>query len=111
MVNVPSPPSAPEGLLGLADGSELTLAWQNTLAGGTPTGIVLDVAGDRTDSIELPFTDRFSFSAVPTGTYTFSVRAVNAVGSSSGFQRRHIDVPWNMFAAGYADRVFSLEKR
>jgi Fibronectin type III domain len=82
VVNVPSPPSAPEGLLGLADGSDLTLAWQNTLAGGIPTGIVLDVAGDRTDSIELPLTDRFSFSGVPTGTYTFSVRAVNADGSS-----------------------------
>ncbi len=82
-VNVPSPPSAPAGLLGLADGSELTLAWQNTLGGGTPTGFVLDVAGDRTDSIELPLTDRFSFSGVPTGTYTFSVRAVNAVGRSS----------------------------
>ena len=83
VVNVPSPPSAPEGLLGLADGSELTLAWQNTLAGGTPTGIVLDVTGDQTVPIHLPpSTDRFSFSGVPTGTYTFSVRAVSEVGSS-----------------------------
>ncbi len=78
-INVPSPPT---GLLGLADGSTATLVWRNTLAGGAPTAIVLDVTGDRTESFSLPLTDRFSFTGVPPGTYTVALRAINASGSS-----------------------------
>ncbi len=39
-VGVDGPPSPPIGLLGLADGDFLALAWQNTFAGGAPSGIV-----------------------------------------------------------------------
>jgi hypothetical protein len=77
------PPSAPTGLLGLADGSRVTLIWQNTFSGGAPTGIVLDVSGDTTGSIPLPLTDRFASGGVPPGTYTVTARAVNSFGSSS----------------------------
>jgi hypothetical protein len=78
----PIPPSPPTNLLGHGHGSELTLAWQNTFAGGTPTGIMLDVSGDQSASIALSLVDRFSFSSVPPGTYTFAVRAFNAHGPS-----------------------------
>ena len=76
-VNLAAQPSAPIGLLGLTDGSELVLAWQNTFAGGTPSGITLEVSGDQTISHPLSLTNRFSFSSVPPGTYTFAVREVN----------------------------------
>jgi hypothetical protein len=76
-------PSAPTGLLGLADGSTVSLTWQNTFGGGTPSGIVIDVTGDAIGSIPLPLTDRFTTPHVPPGTYTAVVRAVNASGSSA----------------------------
>jgi Domain of unknown function (DUF1929)/Bacterial Ig domain len=80
-VNVPQLPSAPTNLLGVVNGSSLGLAWINTFAGGAPTTIALDVAG--AGSILLPGeTDRFEFPDVPAGTYTLSVRAINAAGSS-----------------------------
>ena len=82
-VGVPGPPSPPTGLLGLADGDVLTLAWQNTVAGGAPLGIFLDVTGDQLESIPMPVTERFSHSGVPAGTYTFAIRASNGSGVSS----------------------------
>ena len=82
-VNVPLPPSAPAGLLGLVVGDTLSLAWRNTLAGGPPTARILDVTGAATLSVPLGLTDTFSFAGVPPGTYTFAVRAVNGVGSSA----------------------------
>ncbi len=57
-VNVPGLPSAPTDLLGLADGSDLTLAWRNTLRGGTATGVELDVSGAKSGSFPLPLTER-----------------------------------------------------
>jgi hypothetical protein len=83
-VGVDGPPSPPIGLLGLADGDFLALAWQNTFAGGAPSGMVLDVSGDRSEHRQLPpLTDQFSFSGVPPGTYTFALRAFNDSGESS----------------------------
>jgi titin len=83
-VGVPGPPSAPTNLLGFADGGHLALAWQNTFTGGAPSDIVLDVSGDRSESFPLGgVNERFSFAAVPPGTYTFAVRAVNVMGPSS----------------------------
>ncbi len=83
-VGVPGLPSAPTNLLGLTDGGHLALAWQNTFTGGAPSDIFLDVSGDRSESFPLGgVNERFSFSAVPSGTYSFAVRAVNAIGTSS----------------------------
>ena len=79
-VNTAATPSAPADLLGLVNGSSLTLAWRNTFAGGTPTSLVLDVAGATTLALPLGVTDTFSFNGVPPGTYTFAVRASNAAG-------------------------------
>jgi hypothetical protein len=81
-VGVPLPPSAPTGLLGLADGSTLSLVWQNPSTGGAPTGIILDVTGSVTDSFPLPLSDRFTFAGVPAGTYNLAVRAFNTGGIS-----------------------------
>ena len=81
-VNVPGPPPPPANLLGLANNSSLHLTWRNSPAGATPTGITLDVTGPVTTSLFLPPSESFSFSGVLPGTYTFAVRATNAVGSS-----------------------------
>ena len=51
-VNVPQPPSAPTGLLGLADAANLVLSWQNGTIGGAPTSIILvsHRCGDAVDA-------------------------------------------------------------
>ena len=82
-VNLPVPPSAPANLLGLVVGNTLNLAWTPTFGGGVPTNVILDVSGAVTGSAPLGPTDTFSFPGVPAGTYTLSVRAVNASGSSA----------------------------
>lgn len=78
----PAPPSAPANLLGMVNGSALALAWRNTFTGGVLTDIVLDVSGSLVGSIPLGVSDAFQFPSVPSGTYTMSVRATNAAGSS-----------------------------
>lgn len=81
-VNVPVAPSAPANLIGLVNGSSVVLAWRNTFAGGAPGGLVLDVSGALDASLPLGLTDSFQFDGVPGGSYTLSLRAVNAAGSS-----------------------------
>ena len=81
-INAPTAPSVPANLLGLASGSTVSLAWRNTFGGGMPTSLVLDVTGSLNTSLPLPMGDTFTFNGVPDGTYTFSLRAVNAVGTS-----------------------------
>jgi hypothetical protein len=82
-VNVPQPPSAPANLLGAVNGTTLHLAWRNTYGGGAPTGLILDVTGAVTISLPLGLGDSFTFAGVPPGTYTLSLRAVNAGGVSA----------------------------
>jgi subtilisin-like proprotein convertase family protein len=82
-VNVPVMPAAPTGLLGLVNGSNVTLAWRNLYAGGPPSTVVLDVSGAAVLSMPLGRTEAFSFVGVPPGTYTLSVRAMNAGGIST----------------------------
>lgn len=81
-VNVPAPPQAPNNLLGLVDGTSLTLAWQNAVNGLPATGNVLDVTGPITTSLNLPASERFQYPRVPAGTFTFAVRTANANGTS-----------------------------
>jgi hypothetical protein len=81
-VGVPAPPGAPMNLVGLATGSALSLTWHNSYEGGEPTAVVLDVVGPITTSIPLGLVNTMTYGEVPPGTYTFTVRAVNAVGSS-----------------------------
>jgi subtilisin-like proprotein convertase family protein len=81
-VNVPVPPAAPAGLLGLVNGSGVTLAWKNVFAGGPPSTVILDVTGAAALSMSLGNTETFSFAGVPPGTYTLSLRGANAGGAS-----------------------------
>lgn len=81
-VNVPVPPSAPEGLVAGAGGNALNLVWRNTFGGGPATGMTLDVSGTVTASLPMGLTDTFSVPFVPDGTYTFAVRQTNGAGSS-----------------------------
>jgi hypothetical protein len=81
-VNVPAIPSAPDNVLALVNGNNLSLAWKNTFAGGEPTSIVLDVTGSAVASLPLGMVDSTTFNGVPAGTYNLSLRAINSVGSS-----------------------------
>ncbi|MEZ5291163.1 MAG: choice-of-anchor C family protein [Vicinamibacterales bacterium] len=81
-VRVAIPPSAPANLLGLVNGSTVSLAWTNTFRGGAPTGIGLTVSGAVNTAVPLGLGDTFSVAGVPPGTYTFAVAATNAAGSS-----------------------------
>jgi hypothetical protein len=81
-VNLPVLPSAPANLLGLVNGSSLTLAWRNTFAGGAPTSFILDVSGTIVGSLALGASDTATFQTVPSGTYTLALRARNAAGAS-----------------------------
>ncbi len=76
-------PNAPTNVQGAVKGSQLWLAWRNTFTGGTPTSLMLDVTGAVTTTMPLPLTETFTVPAVPRGTYTFRLRAVNAAGASS----------------------------
>lgn len=80
-VSVPLVPSAPAHLLGLVNGSTVTLAWQNTYAGGAPSSFLLDVTGPATTSIPLAFGDTVTFANAPEGRYALALRAVNAAGA------------------------------
>lgn len=81
-VDIPTAPSAPTGLAGLANGSSLELSWRNTFAGGAPANIVLEVSGAVTGSVNLGSAESFTLNGVPPGTYTFTVRATNGSGAS-----------------------------
>jgi Tol biopolymer transport system component len=92
-VDVPIPPSAPANLLGLVNGSTLSLAWTNTYVGGAPTSLILDVAGSLTTAVPLGIGDSVSFAGVPPGTYTLTLRAINAGGSSGPSTAATLTVP------------------
>jgi Hydrazine synthase alpha subunit middle domain len=81
-VNVPTPPDAPTNLTGNAVGSRLQLAWTTAASGGTPTALLLNVAGAMSLTVPLAPGQSFSYPAVPPGTYTLSVAAQNATGTS-----------------------------
>ena len=92
-VNVPVPPSAPDGLLAAVSGSSLSLAWRNTFGGGEPASMLLDVTGSFQGSIPLAVTSPVSFPVVPGGTYTLSLRASNAGGASGPSNAVTVTVP------------------
>jgi len=81
-VNAFVAPSAPANLIGLVNGSTLTLAWTNTYAGGAPVRLWLGVGGAFYGGFYLNLADTFSFAGVPPGTYTLALWAQNAAGNS-----------------------------
>jgi Fungalysin metallopeptidase (M36)/Bacterial Ig domain len=108
-VIVPQVPSPPTNLLGVVNGSTLGLAWINTFEGGAPTSIALDVSG--MGSILLPAqTDRFEFPSAPAGTYTLSVRAINAAGASGASNPVTLTIPGPCTGAPLAPANFLASK-
>jgi len=81
-VNVPTPPSPPADLVALVNGSSLALTWRPTFLGGAATAHVLNVTGSMNASLPLGGGNSFTFNGVPGGTYTLSVSASNAGGTS-----------------------------
>lgn len=92
-VNVPVPPSPPAGLLGLVNGSTVSLAWKNTFGGGAPTALLLDVSGSLAGTLSLPLTDYITVPGVSPGTYTLSLRATNGAGTSGSSNSVTLTVP------------------
>ena len=78
--------SGPDGaanLLGVGQRLEPRAVVAQHFGGGAPTSLhSRRQRRDATASIPLPVTETFSFAGVPPGTYTFSVRAINAAGTS-----------------------------
>ncbi|MFN2447583.1 MAG: proprotein convertase P-domain-containing protein [Vicinamibacterales bacterium] len=92
-VNVPAAPSAPTNFQSALTGTTVGLAWRNTFTGGAPTSLVLDVTGSAITTIPLGLTESAAFTGVPGGTYTVSLRAVNATGSSTPSNSLTLTIP------------------
>ena len=82
-INAALKPNAPTNVQGAVKGSALWLAWRNSFTGGTPQSLMLDVTGAATVSLPIPLSESFSLPGIPTGTFTFRLRAMNAAGASS----------------------------
>jgi Tol biopolymer transport system component len=84
-VNVMLPPSPPAGVLAVLNRSALTIVWRNTFEGGVPGSLRLDVTGPTIGpfSVPLPLAETISFSDVPPGIYTVTLRALNGAGASA----------------------------
>lgn len=109
-VNVPAPPSAPANLLGLVNGSALSLSWMNTASGGVPSRIVLDASGSFVGSLTLPVSETTTFNGVPPGTYTLSLRAQNNSGMSSSSNSVTLSVPASCSGAPGTPQSFAATK-
>jgi hypothetical protein len=109
-VNVAQPPSAPDPLLGLVNGSTAHLAWKGTFGGGPPTGYVLEVSGAGQGSIVLGAIDHAAFASVPPGSYTLVLRATNAAGSSPPTAPISLSVPGACGGAPQAPAGLWLER-
>jgi YVTN family beta-propeller protein len=83
VVGVSALPSTPANLLGVVNGSTVSLAWRNTFEGGAPTDLLLHVTGSLGATLLLPVVDSVTVAAVPNGTYTLNLRAANATGASA----------------------------
>jgi YVTN family beta-propeller protein len=83
VVGVPALPSTPASLLGVANGSTVSLAWRNTYEGAAPTDLLLHVTGSLGATLLLPVVDSVTVAGVPPGTYTLNLQAANASGGSA----------------------------
>lgn len=92
-VRVPAPPSAPQHLLALVDGSDVALSWTNTFAGGVPESLWLVVSGGIDAVAPMAVVETLAFGGVPPGTYVVQVVAVNASGVSAPSNPVTLTVP------------------
>jgi len=105
-----SGPTAPRSLSAYGRGSSVVLTWRNTFGGGEPTGITVDVTRDgaRLATIPMPLGDTWSHDAVPAGTYAFTVRATNAVGTSGSSNSVTVTFPLSGCSAPRAPASLSV---
>lgn len=94
-VTVPSlctgAPSMPANFLAFVTNGQLGLLWDPPSTGAAPQGYLLTVSGGWSGSVSV--TSRFTVVPVPAGTYTFSVQAVNACGSSAATPMQTVTIP------------------
>jgi uncharacterized protein (DUF1800 family) len=104
-----SGPTAPRSLTAYGRNSSVVLRWRNTFGGGEPTGITVDVtqSGARVASIPMPLSDTWNFDTVPAGTFAFTVRATNAVGTSGSSNSVTLTFPLSGCSAPGAPVSFS----
>jgi predicted phage tail protein len=68
----------------MVNGSLLALSWRNTASGGAASTIRVTVTGSLSVTLDLPGSaESFTFPSVPAGSYTFTVTAINASGTSA----------------------------
>lgn len=75
-------PSTPADVSAVTLGTSVTLTWRTPDDGPGIEAIVLEVTGAVQGSFVVPSTAPVTFSGVPHGTYTVTLRARNAVGVS-----------------------------
>jgi hypothetical protein len=109
-LGVPAGPTAPTNLLGVVNGTALGLSWRNTFGGGAPTSVMLDVTGGVTTSLNIGLAEQFTFSGVPGGTYRFSVRGINAAGTSGSSNSVTLTFPSNCSGSPSTPVNFSATK-
>jgi hypothetical protein len=84
-------PQPPEQFLAFKTGNQLTVIWDPPTSGQAPTHYMLNVTGAVNASV--PFATRSLSVAVPPGSYTFRVGAVNACGSSALTAPQTVTIP------------------
>jgi hypothetical protein len=92
-VEQPVAPSPPQQLVATVTGNALTLAWRNSYAGGEPASLLLDVSGTVNATLPLALSETTTFTGVPAGTYTLSLRARNDAGTSGASNALTVSVP------------------
>lgn len=86
-------PTAPANLQAVVVGTQLTLLWQTTWGGGSPTSSTLEVSGPVQATVPLGLRESFTATGVPPGTYTLRVRNTNAAGTSAPSNAVTVNVP------------------
>jgi len=84
-------PAVPQDLEAFVVGNVVTIRWQAPASGAAATGYVLNVSGAV--SLALPVTGRTLSSPAPPGTYSFTVAAQNACGTSAATSAQTVTIP------------------
>ena len=89
----PIAPSPPQPLLATVSGNAVSLAWRNSYSAGERTSLLLDVSGTVSATLPLALSETATYTGVPAGTYTLSLRAQNASGISGPSNALTVTVP------------------
>ena len=84
-------PLPPANFLAFGAGNTVFLGWDTAASGPAPSSFVLGVTGSFVGSV--PITGRAISGAVPSGSYTFSLQAVNACGGSAFTAGQTVVIP------------------